>query len=172
MLWDHKKNIVLIGMPGAGKSTLGVLLAKTVSFPFLDTDIYIQTQEGQSLQSIIQEKGMENFLMLEESHILSLKCTGHVIATGGSAVYSRKGMEHLKKQGLVLLLELSLPLLIKRIEDMDARGVVREPGQGLESLYLERKPLYEQYADRCISCNHKKHEQIIREILSCLRQSP
>lgn len=164
----NRKNIVLIGMPGAGKSTLGVLLAKSLSLPFIDTDIHIQTREARSLQAIIQDKGIDHFKLLEESHILSLNCKGHVIATGGSVVYSRKAMEHLRCNGFVLLLELSLPLLTRRIQDMDARGIVRAPGQDLEVLYRERKPLYEQYADVRISCDKKGHEELVREILACL----
>ena len=163
-----RSNIILIGMPGAGKSTLGVLLAKSLSRPFIDTDIHIQAGEGRSLQAIIREKGIRRFKELEESHILSLNVEGHVIATGGSVVYSRKAMEHLKDNGTVLLLDLAMPLLTKRIEDIDARGIVRAPGQNLDLLFRERKPLYEQYADVRIPCDHKGHEELIREILAYL----
>ena len=165
---DLETNIVLIGMPGAGKSTLGVLLAKELSRSFMDTDIYIQTQEGHPLQAIIEENGVAHFLEIEESHILSLRPEGYVIATGGSVVYSPKTMTHLTTRGVVVLLELSLPLLIRRIQDMDSRGIAMAPGQDLASLYHERKPLYDRYADIRISSDHKGHEQVLREILSRL----
>jgi shikimate kinase len=165
---DQKTNIVLIGMPGAGKSTLGVLLAKELSRSFMDTDIYVQTQEGRALQTIIEEKGVARFLEIEESHVLSLRPVGYVVATGGSVVYSPKNMTHLKTGGIAVLLELSLPLLIRRIQDMDSRGIAMAPGQDLASLYHERKPLYDRYADIRISCDHKGHEQVLREILSRL----
>jgi shikimate kinase len=165
---DLETNIVLIGMPGAGKSTLGVLLAKELSRSFMDTDIFVQTEEGQPLQAIIEEKGVQHFLEVEESHVLSLRPQGYVIATGGSVVYSPKTMAHLKTRGVVILLELSLPLLIRRIQDMDSRGIAMAPGQDLASLYHERKPLYDRYADIRISCDHKGHEQVLLEILSLL----
>ncbi len=166
-----KKNLVLIGMPGVGKSTIGVLLAKDLSRPFVDTDIHIQTVEGRSLQTVILEEGIERFKAREASHILGLTCQGHVVATGGSVVYSPAAMKHLRTNGMTLLLELSLPLLEKRIRDMDARGIVRAPGQSLAVLYEERRPLYERYADIRISCDHKGHEEIIREIHACLEES-
>ena len=165
---DAKRNIVLIGMPGAGKSTLGVLLAKELSRSFLDTDIHVQTREGRTLPSILQEEGVDRFLSIEESHVLALELEGFVIATGGSVVYSPRAMAHLKSRGLVVLLELSLPLLLERIQNMESRGIAMAPGQDLESLYLERKPLYESYADIRVSCDHKGHEQVLREILTRL----
>jgi len=165
---DPETNIVLIGMPGAGKSTLGVLLAKELSRSFLDTDICIQTREGRTLQSILETHGVPYFLRVEESHVLSLTCTGSVIATGGSVVYSPKAMAHLRRGGTVVLLDLSLPLLVQRIRDMDSRGIAMAPGQDLANLYHERKPLYDRYADICISCDHKGHEQVLREIVSRL----
>jgi shikimate kinase len=165
---DPETNIVLIGMPGAGKSTLGVLLAKELSRSFLDTDIYIQTREGRALQTILEEQGIDRFLEVEESHVLSLKLKGHVIATGGSVVYSPKALAHLKRKGIAVWLELSLPLLVERIRDMDSRGIAMAPGQDLESLYHERKPLYDRHADIRISCDHKGHEAVLREIASRL----
>ena len=165
---ERDRNIVLIGMPGAGKSTLGVLLAKEMSRSFLDTDIYIQAREGLSLQSILEEKGLTHFLKVEESHVLSLKLRGYVIATGGSVVYSPEAMAHLKNRGVAVLLELSLPLLIERIQDMDSRGIAMAPGQDLGNLYRERAPLYDRYADIRISCDHKGHEAVLQEILARL----
>lgn len=165
---DRDANIVLIGMPGAGKSTLGVLLAKELSRPFLDTDIHIQAREGLALQSILEEQGLTRFLEVEASHILSLRLEGHVIATGGSVVYSPKAMAHLKSRGIAVLLELSLPLLVERLQDMESRGIAMAPGQDLGNLYREREPLYDRYADIRISCDHKRHEAVLREILSRL----
>jgi shikimate kinase len=165
---DQDTNIVLIGMPGAGKSTLGVLLAKELSRSFLDTDIYIQAREGCTLQSILEERGIARFLEVEESHLLSLRLEGYVIATGGSVVYSPKAMAHLKGRGIAVLLELSLPLLVQRIRDMDSRGIAMAPGQDLGGLYLERKPLYDRYADIRISCDYKGHEAVLRETISRL----
>ena len=166
-----EKNLVLIGMPGTGKSTVGVILAKTLSRPFLDTDIYIQTREARSLQVIILERGIDHFKSLEESHILSLDCRGCVVATGGSVVYSRRAMDHLRSGGVIVHLDLSLPLIEKRILNMDARGIVRAAGQDLAELYRERKPLYERYADVRVSCDHKGHEEVIREVLSLITPS-
>jgi len=167
-----KRNLVLIGMPGAGKSTLGVLLAKGLSMRFLDTDIHIQTQEGASLQEIIRAQGMEGFKRMEERHILALQCVGHVIATGGSAVYSRRAMEHLQAFGTLVFLDLSMDLLARRIRDMDARGIVRTPGQDLVALFRERLPLYEKYADLTVRCDGKGHERIVREIRAMLQGRP
>jgi len=162
---DRDTNIVLIGMPGAGKSTLGVLLAKELSRSFLDTDIYIQTREGLALQSILNERGVARFLQVEESHILSLRLKGHVIATGGSVVYSPRAMEHLKSSGIAVLLDLSLPLLVERIQDMGSRGIAMAPGQDLATLYRERRPFYDRYADIRVLCDRKGHEAVLREIL-------
>ncbi|MEW6443488.1 MAG: shikimate kinase [bacterium] len=161
-------NIILIGMPGSGKSTLGVLLAKALTRPFLDTDIHIQTREGKPLQRILNEHGIAFFLRLEQECILSLSLSRHVIATGGSVVYGARAMAHLKRQGLVVLLELSLPFLRRRLRDMHNRGIVLAPGQDLAALYAERKPLYERYADLRVSCDRKTHEQVIGEILAAL----
>ena len=168
---ETTRNVNLIGMPYAGKSTLGVLLAKTLAVPFLDTDIYIQAMEKRSLKEIIQDQGMQRFKKLEESYILSLTCQGHVIATGGSVVYSSRAMKHLRDRGITLFLEISLPLLIQRVRDMDERGIVRGPGQSLELLFEERKSLYEMHADLRFLCDGKGHEQIIEEIVDLLKAS-
>lgn len=161
-------NVVLIGMPGVGKSTIGVLLAKAMSSSFIDTDVFIQAQEGRRLQDIIDRDGLDAFRRLEEQHILSLQCRGHVIATGGSVVYSERAMQHLKASGLVLYLSLPLPLLTNRVTNLDSRGVVMAPGQSLASLYEERQPLYERYADLMIDCENLNHEQVVaRAMAAC-----
>ena len=162
------QNIVLIGMPGAGKSTVGVLLAKYTSRSFIDTDLYIQAGEGKRLYEVIAEEGIKEFCEIEERYILSLNCQGYVIATGGSVVYSNKAMEHLKSSGVIVHLDLNLPVLEKRLSNLDARGVVRAPGQSLADLYKEREPLYLRYADFTLNCDGLNHEQVVERIMSCL----
>ncbi|MGA1795873.1 MAG: shikimate kinase [bacterium] len=162
-------NIVLIGMPGSGKSTIGVILAKVMSMRFIDTDVLIQVQEGRSLQEIIDSKGLEAFLCIEERTVLSLACTKTVIATGGSVVYSRRAMEHLGSSGTIIHLDLSLDLIEKRLKNFANRGVVRRPGQCLSELYNERVPLYRRYAEIDVDCSGKNHEEVISAILSAMR---
>lgn len=160
-----KRNIVLIGMPGSGKTTIGSLLARELALPFLDTDLALQAREGKPLQQILNEKGMARFLVLEESFLLSLRLEGFVVATGGSAVYSPQAMRHLAERGPVVFLDASLPALCKRIHDMDSRGIVLAPGQTLEGLYAERRPLYERYADLRISCDRGDPQDVLRRLL-------
>lgn len=155
------KNIVLIGMPGAGKSTLGVLLAKALGRPFIDTDLLIQEKEGKLLQEIIDQKGIDYFLGLEEEVISGLDVKNNVISTGGSAVYSQKTMNRLKKNGKILYLKLSFEEMRERIKNIKTRGIAMEEGQGLKVLYLERTPLYEQYADITIDCSGLGMEQVV-----------
>lgn len=162
------QNIVLIGMPGTGKSTVGVLLAKYTSRRFIDTDLYIQAEEGRRLYEIISDRGIKEFCKIEERYILSLKCRGDVIATGGSVVYSSKAMEHLRSSGLIIHLDLSPTDLEKRLSDLDARGVVRAPDQTLSDLYKEREPLYLRYADITVDCSGLSHEQVVEKILAAL----
>ncbi len=164
----NDKNIILIGMPGAGKSTVGVLLAKALSCDFVDTDILIQAAEGRRLQEIIDADGLDNFLALEERHVLALDVHGAVIATGGSVVYSDPAMTHLKQQGQVAYLKLPLPDLEARISDMDSRGVVIAPWQNLADLYHERLPLYEHFADVTIDCAGLSHGQVVQAIIQAL----
>ncbi len=163
-----KSNIVLIGMPGAGKSTVGVLLAKMISFGFLDTDVLIQAKEGARLQDIIDTRGLKMFRKIEEEHICSVTCLKTVIATGGSAVYSGKGMKHLKKTGNAVYLQLPLEELFGRINNMDSRGVVISPGQTFEDLYRERVCLYEQFADITVHCSGLNHEQVAYGIIGAV----
>lgn len=148
------KNIILIGMPAAGKSTAGIILAKKLGYNFMDTDILIQTAEKKMLPELIREKGMDGFCKTEEKHILSINASSHVIATGGSVIYGKAGMEHLKAKGIVVYLETSSAPLKDRIADPQQRGVVRKPGQTIESLLRERTPLYSFWADIIIDCDH------------------
>jgi shikimate kinase len=167
------RNIVLIGMPGVGKSTVGVLLAKRLGFAFIDTDIYIQVREGRSLQEIIRAQGAEDFCRIEENHILSLAVDSHVIAPGGSVVYRPTAMAHLKANGVAIHLDIAAAKLKRRLEDVDARGVIIAPGQTVESLYLERLPLYLAYADATVLTDDLTPDQVVGRVFDALgRLSP
>ena len=159
-------NISLTGMPGAGKSTIGVLLAKAVSWSFLDTDVMIQVAEERLLQDIIQAEGIERFVRIEQRHVLALDRRKHVIATGGSAVYSEAAMEHLKSDGVIVHLDLPLEQIEKRVTNLSTRGVVIEPGETLSSLYEKRQPLYEKYADVSIDCSALSIDGALSKLLS------
>lgn len=158
------KNIVLIGMPGAGKSTVGVLLAKTLKMPFIDTDLLIQQKENQFLQDIINKNGIENFLIIEENIILNLNVEGHIIATGGSVIYSADGVNYLKANSILVYLKLSYPEIENRIKNITSRGIAMNKEQKLIDLYNERIPLYEKYADIIIDCSGKDMEQVVLQI--------
>ncbi|MEA3362643.1 MAG: shikimate kinase [Thermodesulfobacteriota bacterium] len=155
-----KNNIILIGMPGAGKSTVGVILAKRIGFHFIDTDLLIQSQEKSRLQQIIDSQGLENFRKIEEQMLLSLHTEQSVIATGGSVVYSEKGLEVLGKTGLLIYIQVSLTGLQKRIADMGQRGLVMAKEQTFEQLYQERTPLYKKFAKLTISGEGINAEQV------------
>ena len=146
-----KDNIVLIGMPGVGKSTVGVVLAKALGYNFVDADLVIQEQEKRLLREIIEEEGTEGFIQVETRVNATLEAHHAIIATGGSVVYGKEAMEHLQEIGTVIYLEVAYPELEKRLEDIKGRGVVLRDGQTLYDLYLERTPLYEKYADIRIS---------------------
>ena len=145
-------NIILIGMPGSGKSTCGVVSAKMLLKNFYDTDLLIQNLEGKSLQEIIDKNGVEYFAKAEERAILSLDIKGTVIATGGSVVYSDKAMEHLKSLGKIIYLHLSYEDMCKRISNLETRGIVLQNGETLEDMYNERLPLYNKCCHRRIGC--------------------
>lgn len=163
------KNIVLIGMPGAGKSTIGVLLAKALGMSFIDTDLVIQEREGKLLQEIIDLYGLDEFLKKEENAIVSLNCKSTVIATGGSVVYSEKAMNHLKQNAIVIYLKIEYKEIERRIKNISTRGIAMNKGQSLLDLYNERIPLYERYADIVIDCSGKGMEKIIQEIIKMLK---
>ena len=158
------RNLVLIGMPGAGKSTVGVLLAKTLKMPFTDTDILIQKQENSYLQELIEKHGIDGFIKIEENTVKSLDLRNHVIATGGSVVYSETAMAHLKAHGIIFFLNARLYQLERRLKNSRNRGIAMSPGQTLGSLYRERLPLYKKYADIEIDCSRKHIETIVTEI--------
>ncbi|MGN0376965.1 MAG: shikimate kinase [Suilimivivens sp.] len=157
-------NVILIGMPGAGKSTVGVVLAKKLGYSFTDSDLVIQQKTGKLLHQLIEEKGEAGFLMLENEINASLELTRHVIATGGSAVYGKAAMEHLGKTGSVVYLKLPYEELKERLGNLHERGVVLKEGFTLFDLYEERSPLYEKYADITIDCEKKQIREIVEEI--------
>lgn len=140
-------NIILIGMPGSGKSTVGVQLAKHLGMDFIDTDLLIQKKQGETLQTILDNEGYLQLRQYEEEELIALNVQNTVIATGGSAVYSHAGMSHLKQNGLAIYLEVSLENLELRVKDEDQRGIARPPGHQFIDVYQERLPLYERYAD-------------------------
>lgn len=141
------RNVILIGMPGSGKSTAGALLAKAIGFGFIDSDDAIRESEGKSLSRIIEEEGLDGFLAVEERVNARLCADGCVIATGGSVVYGPRAMENFKGMGTIVYLRLSYPEIEKRLSDLKARGVAIREGYTLRDLYDERTPLYERYAD-------------------------
>ena len=158
------KNIVLIGMPGAGKSTVGVVLAKRMGMCFMDSDLVIQEQEGKTLHKIIEEKGTEGFLEVEDRVNASINPKNTIIATGGSVVYGKNAMEHLSQIGTVCYLKLSYESIDDRLGDLTQRGVALKDGQTLMDLYQERTPLYEKYANLTIDCENKNIREIVGEI--------
>ena len=160
-----KNNIVLIGMPGVGKSTVGVILAKVLGYQFVDADLVIQQQEGKLLCEIIEEVGTEGFIEVENRINASLNVTNSIIATGGSVVYGKEAMEHLQSIGRVVYLKVSYETLEKRLADIKGRGVVLKEGQDLKALFEERSPLYEKYADIEISEGTLGVEQTVEKII-------
>ena len=163
-------NMVLIGMPGAGKSTAGVLLAKALRRPFLDTDLLIQTREDRYLQEIINRDGIETFLDIEARAICSLDVEHFVIATGGSVVYRPRAMAHLQANGLVLYLAYGYDTIAQRLTNITTRGVVRHPAQSLRDLYQERQPLYAHYADVTIDAEGLTLEETVACLAEMLRE--
>jgi shikimate kinase len=158
-------NLVLIGMPGAGKSTVGVILAKQTSRNFLDTDVLIQTSLGRSLQEIVDSDGHLALRAIEEDTLLGISVCNHVIATGGSAVYSGPAMAHLKSNAIVVFLDVDLPILESRVHDFTARGIAKRPEQSFGELYHERLGLYAKYADITIKCAGLTQETVCARII-------
>lgn len=159
------KNIVLIGMPGAGKSTIGVLLAKSTLMDFTDTDLLIQKKYFSALCDIINEKGIDEFLKIENDVICEAEFHNCVVATGGSAVYGEKAMEKLKNSGTVVYLKVDAAELKKRINNIHTRGIAMKEGTTIDELYSERAPLYEKYADITVDCASLTPEQCVDEII-------
>ena len=167
---NTQRNIILIGMPGVGKSTIGVIAAKQMGYQFVDADLLIQQQEKRLLHEIISEEGVDGFLEIENRVNASIQTEGAVIATGGSVIYGKEAMEHLSSIGTVVYLKLPYPELKRRLRNLKDRGVVLKDGQTLQDLYDERTPLYEKYADIIvdetgleIEETREKMEQMLRE---------
>lgn len=158
-----RDNIVLTGMPGAGKSTVGVVLAKRLGYRFVDSDLVIQDRYGKLLHELIEEYGVEGFWKIENDVNASLDQRKSVIATGGSVIYGSGAMEHLRKIGTVVYLRLPYEEVVERLGDLNARGVTLREGQSLRDLYEERVPLYEKYAHMAIDCHGKSLREIVHE---------
>lgn len=161
----NSKNVVLIGMPGSGKSTVGVVLAKVLGYRFLDSDLEIQQQGGKRLPELIEEFGTEGFLDIEGRVNASIEADHCVIATGGSVVYRENAMQHLKEIGTVVYLKLTCEQLKERLGDLRCRGVALHDGQNLEGLYKERIPLYEKYADIVVDETDLSVEETMEQVV-------
>ena len=159
-----KDNVVLIGMPGCGKSTCGVLAAKALCKSFLDTDLLLQTQYGAGLQQIINEKGPAFFAQAERQVLCALQVHDAVIATGGSAVYYPDAMEHLRRGATVVYLRVSFACMTARIRNMSTRGILLPAGETPREMFLRREPLYRQYADATVDCDDLSVEQTVEAI--------
>lgn len=144
-------------MPGAGKSTIGVVLAKTAALEFVDTDLLIQKQTGRKLQEIIDSDGIDAFLKIEGEIISKVDCKNSVIATGGSAVFSESAMNNLRRDGVIVYLEVPLQEIKRRVDNITTRGIAMKPGETLETIYRERIPLYKKYADITVTCGDTEH---------------
>lgn len=163
-----KQSIVLIGMPGAGKSTLGILLAKELGLDFTDTDVSIQVQQGKSLQQISDESGYMVLRNYEEQVLLNEDIGGSVVATGGSAVYSEVGMARLQAHSVVVFLDLPLAELQQRVTNFDSRGIARRPDQSFADLFEERQALYQRYGDIRIDCSNLSIDEALQAVIRAL----
>lgn len=166
-----RDNVILIGMPGVGKSTAGVILAKMLGYQFIDADLLIQRQEGKLLHEIIEERGTDGFLAVENRVNSRIETEHAVIATGGSVVYGAEAMEHYRKIGTVVYLSLPYEELERRLSDIRGRGVVLREGQTLRDLYEERTPLYGKYADVTVGESGLTIEQTVEQIRRLLREA-
>ena len=165
------KNITLIGMPGAGKSTIGVILAKSLLCDFTDTDLIIQKKTGKSLCQLLEERGTEGFLQLENDIIFEESFSNSVIATGGSAVYGKEAMAKLKAESTVIFLDVAVNELEKRLSNIKTRGVAMKKGTTIKDLYNERLPYYQQYADVTLDCTGLSAEECVDRIVEILKEN-
>lgn len=159
-----KTNLTLIGMPGAGKSTVGIILAKNLSLGFIDTDVLIQINQQKSLQQIIDESDYLNLRKIEADEICKLNITNHVIATGGSAAYSEKAMQHLGGISTIVFLQVEYEEIKRRIKNFETRGIAKAENQTFMDLFLERQELYNKYADIVIPCSDLNQEETAEKI--------
>jgi shikimate kinase len=162
------QNIILIGMPGAGKSTVGVVLAKLTQRDFVDTDVLIQQTQGTSLQAILDAHGYRELRAVEERVILGFSATDTVVATGGSAVYSEAAIRHLQASGPAVFLDVTVAELQRRVHDLATRGIAGPPGQTFSELCAERRVLYERYADITIPCTGLDHDQVAAAVAAAV----
>lgn len=169
MIDEKKNNIILIGMPGVGKSTIGVILAKELGYQFLDSDLLIQQQEKRLLKEIIEMDGVDGFLSVENQVNCGIEAERCIIATGGSAVYGKEAMKHFKEIGTVIYLHCSYEILSRRLGDLKGRGVVLKEGQTLSDIYEERRVLYEKYADMIVTEESKGIEETLQLLLEKLQ---
>ena len=167
-----KTNIILIGMPGSGKSTAGVILAKSLGKQFIDTDILIQEEQHRTLQEIIDSDGHMALREIEENVLLKIKCKNHIVATGGSAAYSHPAMTHLKKEGFAVFLHADLDALKSRINNYETRGLAKRPDQSFQDLFDERSELYNRYADITVKSSLLTQDQVCDEIIMALDRPP
>ena len=165
---NGKSNVVLIGMPGCGKSTTGVILATQLAFGFIDSDLLIELAQGSALENILLRRGYQELRHIEEQILLEMECRHHVIATGGSAVYSSKAMSKLAETGVIIYLEAEFDDLKQRVGDMDQRGVARPDGHTFRDVYDERTPLYEANAEIKVNTRFKSQDQVATEIAAIL----
>ncbi len=163
------QNIILVGMPSCGKSTVGVVLAKTLNKGFVDTDILIQQKEKKTLQEIINAQGNDYFHHVEESVLLSFSGEDYVVATGGSAIYFDRAMEKFKQNGKIIYLKVSLDTVLERLSNIKTRGVTLEKGQTLADLYQQRVPLYEKHADITVTGDKRTVEEVVEQIVEALK---
>ena len=168
-MFQEKSNIILVGMAGCGKSSVGRLLAKMLGRPFVDTDELIVRSRNLPLQEIIDTEGPMGFRCIEEEVLLNINVHNHVIATGGSSIYSGPGMSHLQKYGAIVLLRVDMEILQERVGDTSERGLVRQPGQSFEDLFAERKHLYEKYGSKSFDCSSLVPEEVCKKIIDELQ---
>ena len=161
-------NLTLIGMPGAGKSTIGIILAKTLGLGFVDTDVLIQVQQGRTLQQIMNQSGYLGLRDIEAETIMNLMVRDHVIATGGSAVYSKKAMAHLGDMSTIIFLDVDMDEIQRRIHNFTTRGIAKAADQSFEALFQERHILYTRYADMVIDCRELNQDQVADKIAGML----
>ncbi len=166
----NKHNIILIGMPGSGKSTVGVILAKNLGMKFVDTDILIQSSEQRTLQEIVNSEGHMSLRQIEENVLLKVNCVNSVVATGGSAAYSDKAMIHLGQSGIIVFLNAQLSTLQARIHNYNTRGLAKRPDQSFDDLFQERYSLYKKYADITVDCDFIDQDTTAATISKQLQQ--
>lgn len=164
-----KTNIVLTGMAGAGKSTIGKALAQRMALGFIDVDTLIEDDQHLPLQQILDTLGLDAFRLLEEKVLLTIDTQNHVIATGGSAIYSEAGIIHLKKLARLVFLDVPLPILQQRVGDFATRGLVKAENQSFAEVYAERLPLYQRHADHTVHCSDSSVDVICQQIITAFK---